>query len=60
MVNGQGATLLLDGRVLVVGSEQNDGWTATLAEVFTQFRHKVADGISPTDLADLLRFLRSI
>jgi len=34
VVNGQGATLLLDGRVLVVGSEQNDGWTATLAEVF--------------------------
>jgi hypothetical protein len=30
----QGATLLLDGRVLVVGSGESDGWTETLAEVF--------------------------
>jgi cytochrome c peroxidase len=38
----------------------HDNRAATLEDVFTQFRHKVGDGISPTDLADLLRFLRSI
>ncbi len=38
----------------------HDNRAATLDEVFTKFQHKVGDGISPTDLADLLRFLRSL
>jgi DNA-binding beta-propeller fold protein YncE len=38
----------------------HDNRAATLAEVFTKYRHKVTSGISPDELADLLRFLRSI
>jgi mono/diheme cytochrome c family protein len=38
----------------------HDNRAATLAEVFTKFHHKVGNGITPTDLADLLRFLRSL
>jgi hypothetical protein len=38
----------------------HDNRAATLAEVFTKFRHKVGDGLSPAELADLLRFLRSL
>jgi cytochrome c peroxidase len=38
----------------------HDNRAATLAEVFTKFRHKVGPDISPDELADLLRFLRSL
>ena len=38
----------------------HDNRAATLEEVFTKFRHKTGDGISSGDLADLLRFLRSL
>jgi DNA-binding beta-propeller fold protein YncE len=38
----------------------HDNRAATLEEVFTKFRHKTGDRISSGDLADLLRFLRSL
>ncbi|HLJ93288.1 MAG TPA: hypothetical protein VKU02_08870, partial [Gemmataceae bacterium] len=38
----------------------HDNRAATLPEVFTKFRHKVGNGISPEELSDLLRFLRSL
>ena len=38
----------------------HDNRAATLAEVFTKFHHKVGTGTTPTDLDDLLRFLRSL
>ncbi|HZU35453.1 MAG TPA: hypothetical protein VFA18_06085, partial [Gemmataceae bacterium] len=37
----------------------HDNRAATLAEVFIKYRHKVG-AISEDDLADLLRFLRSL
>ena len=36
------------------------GQAATLEEVFTKFHHKVGPGLSMVELADLLRFLRSL
>jgi DNA-binding beta-propeller fold protein YncE len=38
----------------------HDNRAATLEEVFTKFRHKVGADISADELADLLRFLRSL
>jgi cytochrome c peroxidase len=38
----------------------HDNRAATLEEVFTKFRHKVGTDTSKEDLADLLRFLRSL
>ncbi len=38
----------------------HDNRAATLEEVFTKFRHKVGTDTSEDDLADLLRFLRSL
>jgi cytochrome c peroxidase len=38
----------------------HDNRATTLEEVFTRFRHKVGEGLSPSELADLLRFLRSL
>lgn len=38
----------------------HDNRAATLAEVFTKFRHRVGGGVSPAELDDLLRFLRSL
>jgi cytochrome c peroxidase len=38
----------------------HDNRAATLEEVFTKHRHKVGAGISEDELADLLRFLRSL
>jgi DNA-binding beta-propeller fold protein YncE len=38
----------------------HDGRAASLEEVFAKYRHKVGDGLPPDDLADLLRFLRSL
>jgi hypothetical protein len=38
----------------------HDNGAATLEEVFTKHRHKVGAGISADELADLLRFLRSL
>jgi DNA-binding beta-propeller fold protein YncE/cytochrome c peroxidase len=38
----------------------HDNRAATLEEVFTKHRHKVGAGISADELADLLRFLRSL
>jgi hypothetical protein len=38
----------------------HDNRAATLDEVFTKFKHKVPDGIASSELADLLRFLRSL
>jgi cytochrome c peroxidase len=38
----------------------HDNRAATLEEVFTKFHHKVGEGIATEDLADLLRFLRSL
>jgi DNA-binding beta-propeller fold protein YncE len=38
----------------------HDNRAATLEEVFTRFRHKVGSDMDPADLADLLRFLRSL
>lgn len=38
----------------------HDNRAATLEEVFTRFRHKVGADMPPDQLADLLRFLRSL
>jgi cytochrome c peroxidase len=38
----------------------HDNRAATLDEVFTKFRHKVGSDMPADDLADLLRFLRSL
>jgi hypothetical protein len=38
----------------------HDSRAASLEEVFGRYRHKVGDGLPPDDLADLLRFLRSL
>jgi mono/diheme cytochrome c family protein len=38
----------------------HDNRAATLEEVFTKYRHKIGPGIPADDLADLLRFLRSL
>jgi cytochrome c peroxidase len=38
----------------------HDRRAATLEEVFTKFHHKVGPDLPPDDLADLLRFLRSL
>jgi YVTN family beta-propeller protein len=38
----------------------HDNRAATLEEVFTKFHHKVGPDLPPNDLADLLRFLRSL
>jgi hypothetical protein len=38
----------------------HDNRAASLEEVFTKFHHKVGNEISPSELADLLRFLRSL
>jgi cytochrome c peroxidase len=38
----------------------HDNRAATLEEVFSTFRHKVGEGMTTADLADLLRFLRSL
>jgi YVTN family beta-propeller protein len=38
----------------------HDNRAATLEEVFTKHRHKVGAGLSEDELADLLRFLRSL
>jgi cytochrome c peroxidase len=38
----------------------HDGRAASLEEVFTKFHHKVGPDLPPDDLADLLRFLRSL
>jgi DNA-binding beta-propeller fold protein YncE len=38
----------------------HDNRAATLEEVFTRFRHKVESDMPADDLADLLRFLRSL
>jgi hypothetical protein len=45
---GQGSGFLHDSRA------------ASLEEVFTKFHHKVGPDLPPDDLADLLRFLRSL
>ena len=38
----------------------DDSRAATLEEVFTKSHHKVGSDLPPDDLADLLRFLRSL
>ena len=38
----------------------HDNRAATLEDVFTKYRHKVGAGLSEEELADLLRFLRSL
>jgi DNA-binding beta-propeller fold protein YncE len=38
----------------------HDNRAASLEQVFTKFRHKVGTGMSRAELADLLRFLRSL
>jgi DNA-binding beta-propeller fold protein YncE len=38
----------------------HDNRAATLEQVFTRFRHKVGPDLPPDELADLLRFLRSL
>jgi DNA-binding beta-propeller fold protein YncE len=38
----------------------HDNRAASLEEVFTKYKHKVGNGLAPEDLADLLRFLRSL
>jgi cytochrome c peroxidase/DNA-binding beta-propeller fold protein YncE len=38
----------------------HDNRAATLEDVFTEYRHKVGAGLSKDELADLLRFLRSL
>jgi cytochrome c peroxidase/DNA-binding beta-propeller fold protein YncE len=38
----------------------HDNRAATLEELFTKYRHKVGAGLSEDELADLLRFLRSL
>ncbi len=38
----------------------HDNRAATLEEVFTKYRHKVGPGLPAEELADLLRFLRSL
>jgi hypothetical protein len=38
----------------------HDNRAATLEQLFTKFRHKVGSEMPEEDLADLLRFLRSL
>ncbi|HEX5269117.1 MAG TPA: hypothetical protein VFW33_01455, partial [Gemmataceae bacterium] len=38
----------------------HDGRAATLDEVFRKYHHKVSDDTPAEDVADLLRFLRSL
>jgi cytochrome c peroxidase len=38
----------------------HDNRAATLEDLFTKYRHKVGAGLSDEELADLLRFLRSL